>query len=353
MKPLNLNKSSEKTIYLIFWILVFALPVLLSTGGNKIDWIRVLHEWIKFLPFFLMFVLNNFIFYSFLGNKKYMQYFVFTGLAITIFSFLGTFDQQMWELLQIPQPQEPPIRYDAMRMLNVFFYNFMVSILGIGLNNAIKITVNTLQERRKFEELQKENLQNQLSLLQHQISPHFFMNTLNNIYALIDYNKEIARNSVVKLSKLMRVLLYENENYTLQKEIDFINDYIELMKIRVNENVEIKFEYPKKIPQISFPPLLLISFVENSFKHGIMANGRSFIHIYFTIENESLHMKIQNSRKLRTNDIKEEEKIGLNNSRKRLDLIYDKSYKFEVRESDSTYEVNVSIPIHEDKVPGH
>ena len=103
-----------------------------------------------------------------------------------------------------------------------------------------------LYEVITYEALQKEKLQTELEALKNQISPHFLMNTLNNIHALIDYDKEMAKESVVMLSKLMRVLLYDsdNENYSIKNEIQFLNDYLGLMRIRVHDDVEIKFEYP-------------------------------------------------------------------------------------------------------------
>jgi len=272
---------------------------------------------------------------------------VYTAICITILSFGGSFNLLVNEFLHLSRQQEPPGRLDMMRVLNNFFYNFVISILVIGFNIAIKITFNWLEDRRNYEQLQKENYKNQLSLLQHQISPHFFMNTLNNIHALIDYDQEIAKKSVVKLSHLMRVLLYENENYTLQKEIDFLKDYIELMKIRVNQNVEIIFEHPEKIPSVSFPPLLFVSFVENSFKHGLLAVGKSFIHIYFAFENYFLHVKIINSKTAVKENKPISTNIGITNSRKRLDLVYKNNYEFDVIETDTTFEVNIKVPIHE------
>jgi hypothetical protein len=347
MKQLIINKIPENIIYLIFWILVFTFPVLLSTGGNRIDWIRVLQELIRFIPFFLIFLLNNFILFALLQGKNYIKYLLFTTLGVIIFSFAGSLNPLVNEILHLTRPQDPPARIDTMRILNNFFYNSVISILVIGFNNAMKITFDWLEDRRNYEQLQKENFKNQLSLLQHQISPHFFMNTLNNIHALIDYDQEIAKKSVVKLSHLMRVLLYENENYTLQKEIDFLKDYIELMKIRVNQNVEILFEHPEKIPQVNFPPLLFVSFVENSFKHGIIAKGKSFIHIYFAFENEFLHVKILNSKTSTKQDKQVSTNIGMSNSRKRLDLIYNKNYRIDVIETETTYEVNIKVPLNE------
>jgi LytS/YehU family sensor histidine kinase len=347
MKELGFNRASENLIYLIFWILVFIFPVLLSAGGNRIDWSRVIQEFIRIFPFFVIFLLNNFVLFPIFKIKKYVKYLSFTAIVLIVFSFLGSYNDLIYDFLRLPRQAQPQGRFDTMRVLNNFFYNSIISTLVIGFNNAIKITFDWLEEKRNFEELQKENFKNQLSMLQQRISPHFFMNTLNNIHALIDYDKEIAKKSVVKLSHLMRVLLYENENYTLQKEIDFLKDYIELMKIRVNQNVEIIFEHPEIIPRVDFPPFLFISFVENSFKHGIMAAGKSFIHIYFAFDNDFLYAKIINSKTTVPQNNKTKTTIGLANSRQRLDLIYNKNYKFDVTETETTFEVNIKVPLNE------
>jgi len=344
-----LKRNSEKTVYLIFWILVFTFPILLSPARFGVDWVRVSGEWIRILPFLLMFLIHNSLIFQYFKSKKYKKYFVLAIMIALVFSIASSFNYKVFELLSLPPSPGPN---DIMKILNNIFYNSLISILVIGLNDAIKITLNTFQASQEFEELQKENLQNQLSLLQHQISPHFFLNTLNNIHALIEFDKKMAQNSVIKLSKLMRVLLYENELYTLRKEIDFISDYIELMKIRVSQDIDIKFEHPDKIPELSFPPLLLISFVENSFKHGILANDRSFIHISFVIDVGFLNVRVRNSKASQSKEIEKADKIGLNNSKKRLDLIYENSYKFDVIETEKTYEVILKIPLYEDKVPG-
>lgn len=350
MKEFKSNKGSENTIYLILWLLVFTIPIFLSYNGNRIDWVPVLHQLIRIFPFFLIFLLNNFVLFGLLKNKSLSKYLVFTAIAIILISILGSFNNQFFEILNIPKPPRPPgpMGHRGPMLFNNMFFNSIFSILVIGLNNAVKMAFGWMLEKKDYEQLQKENLKNQLSLLQHQINPHFFMNTLNNIYALIDYDKEIAKKSVMKLSQLMRVLLYENENFTLQKEIDFLKDYLELMKIRVNENVEIKFEYPDAIPAVSFPPLLFLSFVENSFKHGIQAVGKSFIHINFIIENDRLNVRISNSKTFKIQYKTATESIGMTNSKKRFDLIYGKNYNFEINDTQNAFEINIKIPLNEE-----
>lgn len=345
MEKGNKNLISENIIYLIFWVLIFVFPVLLSAGGNRIDWVRVLHEFIRILPFFLLFLVNNNLLFDYLRDKKYFRYFGSALFAIVFFSFTGVFHNYLFDLLGLSGSLKGRPRMDLMWKLNTFFYNFVFSVLGVGFNNAIKITIGWLDDMRKFEQLQKEHVRNRLTLLQHQISPHFFMNTLNNIHALIDLDREIAKNSVVKLSQMMRVLLYENEYYSLKKEIEFINGYLELMRIRVNRNVEIRFDYPANVPDISFPPLLLISFVENSFKHGIKAVGKSFVNIQFKVDNGNLLVSIVNSVAAKIQTESKGEKIGMQNTVNRLSLLYGDCYSCDISETDESYSVNLKIPL--------
>ncbi len=212
------------------WAVVFTFPILLSTGGDTIDWVRTSNEIIRILPFFLVFILNNYFFFRLFKKKKIALYFLVVAISVLLISFLGSFSHLIIRFLHLPELNNSQSPIDAFFILNSVFYNLIFSILVIGLNTAIKINVSWFEHMKNYQELQKENLRNQLLLLKNQISPHFFMNTLNNIHALIDYDKEIAKNSVVKLSKLMRVLLYEVDNeFILLRNKKFV---ITLMRLK-------------------------------------------------------------------------------------------------------------------------
>jgi len=338
----------ENLVYLIIWVMVFAMPVFLSTGGNNIDWIRVQHEIIRIFPFFLIFLVNNFLFFRYFKNKKYLTYAVVVLSSVVIFSILASFNIEIFRMLDIPRPRMPRPQpgNGQIEFFNKFFYNVIFCILVLGFNNAFKIMTIWFEDRRDFEKLQKEKLQVELEVLKNQISPHFLMNTLNNIHALIDYDKEIAKESVVKLSKLMRVLLYDsnNENYSIRNEIQFLNDYLGLMKIRVHENVDIKFEYPLNIADVKIPPLLFVSFVENAFKHGIKANGDSYVHIVMTTQNDKILFSVSNSKSGKTKE-EQNSQIGLENSRRRFDAIFKDNYSFDISDNIDNFTVKIGIPL--------
>ena len=343
-------KLFEILVYTVLWLLVFSLPFFIYQdigAGPHHQRFRAYHEIAKIIPFFLIFLLNNYLLFIFFREKKYWLYFSITLTAILLISFLSTKTQFFFQLFDVPGPPMNRPRAFMNSPLSLFFNNALLSVLVVGFNDAVKIGINWMKDRKNFEELQKENFRTQLAYLKHQISPHFFMNTLNNIHALIDLDRDKAKEAVVKLSTLMRVLLYESEAefISLKKEIAFVKDYIELMKIRVDENVDIQFIYPVSIPDVKIPPLLFISFIENAFKHGIKAAGKSFIHAEYRVEEDSiLIVQVYNSKAKRTGSMLQE-KIGLNNAGKRLDLIYKGKHSYEISDLDDSFDVKIQIPL--------
>lgn len=172
------------------------------------------------------------------------------------------------------------------------------------------------------------------------------MNTLNNIHALVDINTEEAKESIIQLSKLMRHLLYDSEieKIPIQKEMDFIKNYVDLMKLRFSDKVKINLQLPEQLPNKSIPPLLFTSYVENAFKHGITYEHSSFINILFYCSDEKLTFEMENSK---AHPEKKEESFGIGNenSRKRLNLIYGDKYSLKMKDSKTEYCVYLTIPL--------
>jgi len=174
------------------------------------------------------------------------------------------------------------------------------------------------------------------------------MNTLNNIHALIDINTENAKDAVVRLSTLMRYLLYDSAQgqIELKKEIEFLSSFISLMQLRFWDDIEIKVVIPEQIPNVQIPPMLFISLLENAFKHGVSYQSKSYI--YFEIEflEKSLHCTIKNSKHTKTEDQNGDYSgIGLDNIKKSLQLLYNQDYRFAISDRDDEFEVNLTIPL--------
>ena len=225
---------------------------------------------------------------------------------------------------------------------------FFGGLMLMGLNLGVKLYFKTQEDREQRERLEKQDLERQLEYLRYQVNPHFFMNTLNNIHALVDINPERAKTTIVELSKMMRYILYEGDKkyIPVQREALFLNNYIELMRLRYSSRVSINLDLPEMMPDVMLPPLLLIIFVENAFKHGVSYAAPSFIDIKVEVTQDKLKFRCRNSRQ----EQKPEEKkkkggVGLANARRRLDLLFPNRYNLEIKENDKEYDVQLEIPL--------
>jgi hypothetical protein len=229
-----------------------------------------------------------------------------------------------------------------------FIDNLLIGLLVAGAGTASKLVSKWLDEEKQRTDIEKEQLKTNLALLRHQVSPHFFMNTLNNIHALIDIDTEDAKDAIIRLSTLMRYLLYDSAQpqIHLKKEIDFIKSFISLMQIRYSDKVLITLIVPEQIPDIQIPPMLFISILENAFKHGISYQSPSFIYFEITVFEQSLKCKVKNRKHQAVSQPYDEYAgIGLQNIRKSLQLLYNNQYQLDVLDKENEFEVNLIIPL--------
>lgn len=176
------------------------------------------------------------------------------------------------------------------------------------------------------------------------------MNTLNNIHALVDINPKEAQDTILELSKMMRFVLYEGDKsgVPLHRELDFIRTYINLMKLRYSNKVKITVDFPPQVPDKTIPPLMLISFIENAFKHGISYQQESFIAVKASIKTQNsnncqLCFTCRNTKALKPNQ--EKGGVGLVNVKKRLDLLYANNYNLDIKDENDIYTVKLIIPL--------
>ena len=225
---------------------------------------------------------------------------------------------------------------------------FIIMALLLGLNVGTKYFFKSLDDKKRIKELERENLNRQLEYLKYQINPHFFMNTLNNIHALVDIDPEEAKYTIEVLSKLMRYVLYEGNKTmaSLQKELDFIRHYVDLMKIRYTDKVRISVSLPASVPDIQVPSLLFTTFVENAFKHGVSYQQDSFIEISVRVDEAAheIYFLCNNSRKPEAEE-KRKGGVGLENAKKRLALIYGDEYELKIDVTQEEYRLLLRLPI--------
>ena len=225
---------------------------------------------------------------------------------------------------------------------------FIIMALLLGLNIGAKSFFKSLDDKKRIKELERENLNSQLEYLKYQINPHFFMNTLNNIHALVDIDPEQAKYTIEVLSKLMRYVLYEGNKSMapLQKELAFISHYVDLMRIRYTDKVRISVSLPSSVPDVQVPSLLFITFIENAFKHGVSYQKSSFIEVCVRGDeaNREIAFSCNNSVKPET-DEKKQGGVGLQNAKKRLQLIYGDDYNLKIDSTPEEFRLLLRLPI--------
>ena len=216
----------------------------------------------------------------------------------------------------------PRRRFDAISML--------MTLLVLGISTSITAVQKWQHDARQRQELEQQKVSSELSFLKAQINPHFFFNTLNNIYALTLLDGDAARVALHTLSRMMRYVLYDTTAGTtpLSKEIAFLQDYVALMRLRLTNKVDVVLELPEPLLEVPVAPMVLLPFVENAFKHGVSATKASHIRIAVRQPaSEVLELEVRNSRfATPVASLEESNGIGLANTRRRLDLLYPGRY---------------------------
>lgn len=435
MKQIRKQNILEQSIYWILWLIVFLTPVLgnlladKNSANHLISWDMIGKGWLRVLPFFVLFLANNYILVPHLFTRKKYLYYV-----ILIFILIGGLDTynrhsrrehhfyenrlkriEMQNRTSNPgppfnspiYPEQAPPQYNNSRhpesstqnersmnacrrfpdrpqqedkdvtecekeqmdrippserrqdfkmkepphfpkILFTLIYS-LIAILMVGFNIAIRLIFQSFRDEERMKELEREKLKTELQYLKYQMNPHFFMNTLNNIHALVDIDTEEARSSIIELSKLMRYVLYEANNsmISLAKELQFQDNYVNLMKLRFINKVHIEIDIPKRIPDVQVPPLLFITFIENAFKHGISYQKDSYIKLKLQIDeaNNKIIFYSSNSNWKRVED--KHHGIGLDNVKKRLNLIYGRDFTLSINndKEKNTFDVLLIIPL--------
>lgn len=362
--PFLEGKKIKITLHLLAWSILLGLPIYLI---NRWD---VGKDFIWF--FYTGNIISGIIFYSnylilvpkYFFNRKKRHYYISVLILLSLIYVVSYTSselisryipgkQHIEEQKTVASPDQrpgpprpeafigrPPLR--QMHLLNYIFTSSFLIFFSLGL----RVMERHSQIEKLQKDLKKEKLNSELAFLKNQISPHFFFNTLNNIYSLIGINAEDSQKAVLKLSKLMRYLLYESEkgDSKLSTEIDFMNNYIDLMKLRMNEKVIFTVSFPESYNDKSIPPLLFVPFVENAFKHGISYREKSFINISLIVNEDFISFRCANSL-IKSVDISgnEHSGIGLENVRKRLGLLFPGKHDLKLNKSDTEFEVLLRI----------
>ena len=341
---------SENLLYFMVWAAIILVPVLNSKMMSEIhvNLANILIAWRKIAPYLIIFLVHNsLIAPRFVLTHRYIWYVVLDlTLIVGVFWLVDLYDRHL--IGPVPADANLPIGPHTASFSDLeLYWNVILGLFMTGANAGIKLMYQSIRDEQEMEALKRQNLQAEMDYLKYQINPHFFMNTLNNIHALIDIDTESAKETVIELSKMMRYVLYDSgrDRIPLEKELQFIENYIELMRIRYAGEVDLRVRYPRPLPAgVDIPPLLLIVFVENAFKHGVSNNRPSYIHIDVECSDGWLVGTFTNSRHPNTST--QPAGIGLENVRKRLELIYGpRKHSLLIDDTDpTTYRVKLIIP---------
>ncbi|WP_233524485.1 sensor histidine kinase [Mucilaginibacter conchicola] len=224
-----------------------------------------------------------------------------------------------------------------------FLNSFFITLIFLFLSTVLKFTIDWFLNERVQRDLENQRLSAELSFLKSQINPHFLFNSLNSIYSLAYQKSDTTPEAILKLSEIMRYMLYEcNDNQVdLSKELQYLQNYIDLQKIRFGNKAFINFEVLGEVTTQQIVPLMLISFIENAFKHGIANDAQHPINMRINVEEGRLYFFIQNKKHSHNRDAIGG--IGLPNVRRRLALLYPGKHNLEIRDEADTYTCQLSL----------
>lgn len=380
----TINIKQENVTYIAMWLLLFSTPMLIliihasSNSNLDIDWWTIIHIEEILGIYFVAFLVHNFLLAPMLLYKQQTWRYV-CSILILVVAFIAL---QSWirpimheqqrhrpraemPMMQRyykadnfrddrPRPQfddrpRPQFKEPRPFIGPAELTNTLALIFLMGMNLGVKLYYKADKDRNRMQQLEKENLKQRLNYLRYQISPHFFMNTLNNIHALVDIDPEKAKKSIVELSKLIRHILYDGDTNIspLSDEVQFLQNYIALMKMRFTGMVKVNTDFPAMTSQKGIAPLILAIFAENAFKHGVSYKSPSNIDMTLRCHNnEFILFTCKNSK--RKDGAKEKDLdggIGLRNVKNRLELIYGDRYHIDIKDTEDNYKVRLLLPL--------
>ncbi len=318
--------------FMIFVVLYFCVDLNIE---SKIVYFNS-HLLLTCTPYLLVYLLLEcWLFPTYIRTRRMRQYSTVAFVIVLVISLV-------WSFLVRPHIT-PDVDIKGITILRwiVCFLMCLTIFFTITSNNMFAFSFIIEREREKMS---KTKLQLELNLLKYQLNPHFLMNTLNNIHALIDENTEDAQEAVRLLSKIMRYMYYEasKERVDLAKDIEMLRAYFKLMKLRFVDDVDLKFDVPEELHGEKVAPALFVNFVENAMKHGISYGHPSYVHFSLDVNDGKVCCNVRNS-KFEHHRV-ESTGFGLENLKKRLDLLYPGQYEYKVEDTENEYFVKLIIP---------
>ena len=350
MEKKNRRNLIINTTQMVVWVGIFLVPALVTgtmTGSFSGAWKVFFAGARLLLPFFILYGLNYYYLVPrFLYGGKARWFYWINAILIVGWTFVHYFP---WHHFEFPQEvvdtfgQRNVWAIYVGGVLSSCFVLCLVVLLAVGIRSVMRsndMLMQAEQERRKSAEAE-------LTWLKHQLNPHFLFNTLNNISSLTQIDPDKAQESIGQLSDLLRYALYDSEadKVPLSAELEFMDNYIDLMALRCNEltTVEKKLETPPGHVEVA--PLLFISLVENAFKHGVNARYPSFVKVSMAYADGILTFRCDNSLFEKQGSDHIGSGIGLENMKRRLELLYPGRYTYAQKAEGDTYSVEVTLTL--------
>lgn len=266
------------------------------------------------------------LFPVFLRQKKHLLYWITILVTVGITGFL-------------PMMMGPVVSLDEQSLV-INISNALVLVL---LTTGYQYAIDSFHEKTKQRQIERRQLETELQLLRMQLNPHFLFNTLNNLYGLAISKSDRLPELMLKLSELLRYLHDEThkEKITLRKELAFVENYIELQKLRFSKKVKVEFHVEGNVCNLDISPALLINFIENGFKHTNIESPEAFVITHVMVQNNTLLFRVFNSRKGESKGTRKGS--GLRNIQRRLDMLYTNSYSLDIRTGTKTYFVKLKL----------
>ncbi len=333
-------------INVLVWVIILCFPFLVATrDGSLVRLDRyVIYSWIP-LMFMLVFYFN----YYFLVDKlifekrRWWLFMLSNGVVIVVVATFSHILQEFY-LTRVVGAAEPHEKFD---LATYIIRDGLVLMLVISLSVALKMVAAWQRQERERTRLETEKRDAELAGLRSQLNPHFLFNTLNNIYALTLSDSGRAREAIHALGAILRYVLYtDREMVEVERELDFVRNYVGLMRLRTGTAMSVELSLPEGGGGLSIAPLLLMPLVENAFKHGMSAEGSgagSFVRIELRIAYEKLDLTVKNSDHPKTDADRSGSGIGLGNLRRRLALLYPEAHTLTFERSGGIHTARLTI----------
>lgn len=320
------------------WAVVFIMPALIfiSEGNQRFE--EALYRSLTSLPFLmLLFYLCYFWLIDRLWFKKQYLFFVLVVVGLIFCVSYSKYELFSYFDLHKGKRHMPPFHAFV-------YFDFLSNLLPVVFAMAIRYAQRNFSLEIAQKEAQAHKLQADLTQLRYQLQPHFFFNALNNIYSLIEFDPQKAQQSVHSLSKLMRHFMQNSDQkqISLAEEVDFLQQYISLMQLRLTDKTTVQVDFPKQVPQLTIAPLLFISLVENAFKHGVSATAATTLSFSLRVEGNTIIFRSENT-KIPTQESLYSSGIGIDNLKKRLTLLYPERHQYTIEEKEGKYIAQLTI----------